>query len=81
MNAAIEGRIPNEFEEEPFFGLMIPKSVPNVPNDVLDPRNVWSDKEAYDRQARKLAVLFFENFKRFEAHASDAVKAVAITPR
>jgi len=81
VNAAIEGRIPNEFEREPFFGLAVPKSVPDVPSDVLNPRNVWPDKSAYDAQARKLAQLFFENFKRFEAHASDGVKAVAIKPK
>ena len=60
--------------------MRIPKSVPDVPNDVLDPRNAWSDQAAYDAQANKLATLFFENFKRFEAHASEAVKAIAIKP-
>jgi phosphoenolpyruvate carboxykinase (ATP) len=81
VNAAIEGRIPNDFYEEPFFGLRIPRSVPGVPSEVLDPRNVWADKNAYDEQARKLSQLFFDNFKRFEKHAADAVKAVAIKPR
>jgi phosphoenolpyruvate carboxykinase (ATP) len=80
VNAAIEGRIPAEFETEPFFGLQVPKHVPDVPDDVLNPRNAWSDKAAYDAQARKLAALFADNFKRFEAQASDAVKAVAIKP-
>ena len=70
VNAAIEGRIPNDYETEPFFGLMIPKHVPDVPIDVLNPRNAWSDRAAYDEQARKLAQLFFDNFKRFEAHVS-----------
>ena len=81
VNAAIENRIPKDFQEEPFFGLLVPKSVPDVPPDVLNPRNVWPDKAAYDAQAAKLATLFFENFKRFEAHASEAVKAVAIKPK
>ena len=49
---------------------MIPKRVPDVPSDVLNPRNAWSDKAAYDEQARKLSQLFFDNFKRFEAHVS-----------
>jgi phosphoenolpyruvate carboxykinase (ATP) len=81
VNAAIEGRIPSAFHEEPFFGLMLPSSVPDVPSEVLNPRNAWADKHAYDEQARKLSQLFFDNFKRFEKHASDSVKAVAIKPR
>jgi phosphoenolpyruvate carboxykinase (ATP) len=81
VNAAIEGRIAAEYDDEPFFGLRIPRHVPDVPDHVLNPRNAWADKSAYDAQARKLATLFFENFKRFEAHASDGVKAIAITPR
>ena len=81
VNAAIEGRIAPEFNVEPFFGLRIPKSVPEVPPDVLDPRHAWADKAAYDAQAEKLAGLFFQNFKRFEPHASDAVKAIAIKPK
>ena len=80
VNAAIEGRIASDFEPEPFFGLMVPKAVPGVPGEVLDPRNAWADKSAYDAQAKKLATLFFENFKRFDAHASEGVKAVAISP-
>ncbi len=78
VNAAIEGRIPEHFSREPFFGLHVPHEVPGVPTEVLDPRNAWSDKAAYDRQAGNLASLFEENFKRFEAHASPGVLAAAI---
>jgi phosphoenolpyruvate carboxykinase (ATP) len=81
VNAALSGALDAaEFEVEPFFGLSIPKHVPGVPDDVLDPRGAWSDKAAYDAQARKLAGLFAENFKRFEAHTSPDVLAVAIKP-
>jgi phosphoenolpyruvate carboxykinase (ATP) len=51
VNAAIEGRIPDEFERESFFGLLVPKSVPGVPQEVLNPRNAWSDARAYDAQS------------------------------
>nr|MDQ6930399.1 phosphoenolpyruvate carboxykinase (ATP) [Candidatus Eremiobacteraeota bacterium] len=49
VNAALEGQLTGAtFEKEPFFGLAIPSAVPNVPGDVLNPRNAWPDKRAYD---------------------------------
>jgi phosphoenolpyruvate carboxykinase (ATP) len=60
--------------EDPFFGIHVPDSCPDVPSEVLEPRNTWADKEAYDAQARKLTGMFAENFKQFEADASDEVK-------
>src|SRR5579863_43984 len=78
VNAAIEGRIQNDYEREPFFGLMVPRHVPDVPSEVLNPRNAWADRDAYDEQAQKLARLFFDNFKRFEEHVSPSINAVAI---
>jgi phosphoenolpyruvate carboxykinase (ATP) len=80
VNAAIEGRIPDDYEKEPFFGLMVPRGVPDVPSEVLNPRNAWADRAAYDEQAQKLARLFFDNFKRFEEHVSPSINAVAIRP-
>jgi phosphoenolpyruvate carboxykinase (ATP) len=79
VNAAIDGRLANaQFETEPFFGLAIPTAVPEVPGEVLNPRNAWADKAAYDAQAKKLAGLFAENFKKFEPQASPELLAVAI---
>jgi phosphoenolpyruvate carboxykinase (ATP) len=79
VNAAIEGQLANvEVWTEPFFGLSIPRTVPNVPPDVLDPRGAWTDGAAYDAQAARLAGLFFENFKRFADHASPEVLAAQI---
>lgn len=80
VNAAIEGRIIGTFEPEPFFGLNVPLYVPGVPDDVLNPRAAWADKDAYDAQARKLAGLFFANFERFSEQASQSVKDIAIRP-
>jgi phosphoenolpyruvate carboxykinase (ATP) len=80
VNAAIEGRIPGDFETERFFGLRIPKQVPDVPSEVLNPRNAWPDKTGYDEQARKLSQLFFDNFKRFAGHVPESIDAVAIRP-
>ncbi|GAC1389384.1 MAG: phosphoenolpyruvate carboxykinase (ATP) [Vulcanimicrobiaceae bacterium] len=81
VNAALEGRLnSSKFEKEPFFGLEIPEQVPDVPNEVLNPRNAWADKAAYDAAAKRLAGLFAENFKQFEAQASDGLRAIAIKP-
>ena len=81
VNAAIEGRLDGiPTTVEPFFGLAVPQSVPDVPSEVLDPRKAWSDKAAYDAQAKKLAARFAENFKQFEAAATPDVLAVAIKP-
>jgi phosphoenolpyruvate carboxykinase (ATP) len=67
VHAAVDGRLQNvEFETEPIFGLSIPKSVPDVPSELLKPRNLWADKAAYDRQAAELAAKFIENFKKFD---------------
>jgi phosphoenolpyruvate carboxykinase (ATP) len=66
-----------ETKPDPIFGLGIPISSPDVPSDVLIPRNTWADKEAYDRKAKELARRFNENFKKYAEGVSDAVKAVA----
>jgi phosphoenolpyruvate carboxykinase (ATP) len=62
---------------DPTFGVNVPVSCPDVPAEVLQPRNTWADKEAYDRQAADLARRFNDNFKKYEDGVSDAIKAVA----
>ena len=51
---------------DPVFGMEIPTVCPNVPSDILIPRNTWANPEAYDRTARKLATLFMENFEQYK---------------
>jgi phosphoenolpyruvate carboxykinase (ATP) len=60
---------------DPTFGVEVPTACPDVPTDVLQPRATWADKEAYDRQARRLAGMFIENFRAFEDVASPGVRA------
>lgn len=71
VHAALEGELDNvELVEEPFFGLMVPKAVPGVPSEILNPRESWADKDAYDAKAHQLAQMFRDNFKKFEDRAS-----------
>jgi phosphoenolpyruvate carboxykinase (ATP) len=75
VRAVIGGRLDGaETKKDPFFGLNVPVEVPGVPTEILDPRETWPDKEAYDEQAEKLAGLFRENFEKFEADVSEEVR-------
>jgi phosphoenolpyruvate carboxykinase (ATP) len=68
VNAALNGHLENvEFVTEPAFGLHIPVSCPEVPAEILNPRNAWADKKAYDLQAAELAARFEANFHKFDA--------------
>ncbi len=59
---------------DPVFGVGVPESCPDVPSEILQPRNTWDDKEAYDAQAKKLARMFVENFRQFEGETSNEVR-------
>jgi phosphoenolpyruvate carboxykinase (ATP) len=52
-------------EVHPIFGLTMPTVCEGCPPEILNPRNTWSDKAAYDAQARKLAEMFRKNFEKF----------------
>jgi phosphoenolpyruvate carboxykinase (ATP) len=62
-------------ETDPIFGLSVPTHVAGVPDDVLKPRSTWTDKAAYDEQAKKLASMFRENFGKFEKFVPESVKS------
>jgi phosphoenolpyruvate carboxykinase (ATP) len=57
------------------FGFDVVTECPNVPSEILVPRNAWADTAAYEAAARKLSDLFKENFKKYEVGASAEVKA------
>jgi len=79
LRAALEGTLERaKFRTDPFFGLSIPEAVEGIPAEVLDPRQSWADKAAYDRTARELVARFEKNFAAFEAGVGEEVKAVAI---
>jgi phosphoenolpyruvate carboxykinase (ATP) len=80
INAALSGELDAvACERDPIFNLDVPATCPGVPDEVLQPRNTWTDKSAYDSQARKLAAMFVDNFRTFEATASAEVKAAGPT--
>jgi len=60
--------------QDPVFGLHIPETVPGVPEGVLNPRDTWTDKDAYDTAAAKLAGMFKENFTKFADGVSEGVR-------
>ncbi len=77
VNAALDGLLADvPLEREPFFGLMVPRHCPGVPDRVLNPRSTWDDPTAYDRQAARLAGMFSENFRRFADQTTAEVLAV-----
>ena len=59
---------------DPNFGVMIPQAVPEVPKEVLKPRDTWKDKQGYDSVARDLVNQFQANFQQYESHVDDKVK-------
>ncbi|MED4224710.1 phosphoenolpyruvate carboxykinase (ATP) [Neobacillus cucumis] len=64
---AITGELDKfNYTPDPIFGLLIPDCCPRVPNDLLIPRNTWTNKEAYDQQALELANRFNKNFEELE---------------
>lgn len=64
--AALSGELENvNYEEHPVFNLAMPLSCPNVPDNILNPRNTWADKELYDERANNLASAFATNFEKY----------------
>ncbi len=75
VRAALSGALDHvQYERDPIFHLDVPANCPDVPADVLKPRNTWADPAAYDAQADRLAKMFAENFKTFEATVGAEVK-------
>jgi phosphoenolpyruvate carboxykinase (ATP) len=75
VTAALNGSLDDAtYTEDPVFGLSVPAAVPQVPSEVLRPRDTWADGAAYDAAASKLAGMFKENFQKFADQVSDEVK-------
>jgi phosphoenolpyruvate carboxykinase (ATP) len=75
INAALAGQLDTvSYRTHPIFNVDVPTTCPGVPDGVLDPRSTWPSPQAYDDQARKLAAMFAENFKKFEKDVEPSVK-------
>jgi phosphoenolpyruvate carboxykinase (ATP) len=66
ITAALEGKLDKvETETDSVFGFAMPKQCPHVPSEILNPKNTWSDPQAYDEKAKYLAGLFTTNFQKY----------------
>jgi phosphoenolpyruvate carboxykinase (ATP) len=75
IKSALQGKLDKvEFVPDPAFKLNIPVSVLDVPSELLQPRNTWKDKSAYDAKAKELIANFHDNFKQFESGVSEEVR-------
>lgn len=74
LNSALEGKLDNvEKTPHPVFKVLVPKSCVGVDSKVLNPKDVWVDKNAYDEKAKHLAKLFGENFKKYSENAGKEI--------
>ena len=74
IRAALNGHledVPKRIDS--YFGIAVPEVVPGVPTELLDPRQTWADKQAYDQQARSLIDRFQKNFAQFAGEVSSQV--------
>lgn len=78
ITAALTGKLDSvEYGSTNFFGLKFPKVCPDVPTEILDPRNSWKDKDAYDAKAKSLAEQFIKNFSQYASAANAEILSAA----
>ena len=78
ITAALNGELDDvSYTTHEVFGLKMPATCPNVPTDVLSPKNTWEDKAAYDTKAYHLAEQFVKNFEQFAENANEEIMAAA----
>jgi phosphoenolpyruvate carboxykinase (ATP) len=78
ISAALSGELDKvAYQTHEIFGVAMPKACPGVPAEILNPKNTWSDSEAYDQKANYLANAFLNNFEKFADSASEEILAGA----
>ncbi len=74
ITAALNGKLDQvKYETHPVFGLSMPTECPEVPSEILNPRNTWSDKSVYDAKANDLATKFVKNFEQYAEGSSPEI--------
>jgi phosphoenolpyruvate carboxykinase (ATP) len=63
------------YDNDPLFGVAVPRECPNVPSHLLSPREAWSDKAGFDQTAAKLAGMFRQNFQKYADRATPEILA------
>lgn len=67
VKAALAGELKDvKFYEDPIFKVLVPTECPNVPSNILNAKDTWSDKKDYDVKAKALAAKFKKNFSKFK---------------
>jgi phosphoenolpyruvate carboxykinase (ATP) len=78
LDAALSGQLASQpMRTDPLFGFQVPLALPGIDSKILNPRETWADKAAYDAQARALVDMFRANFEKFETHVDADVLAAA----
>jgi len=78
ISAALNGQLNDvEYKNHAVFGLNMPVTCLNVPNELLFPKNTWKDKDAYDLKANELARAFRANFEQFNDHSNEKILKAA----
>jgi len=78
ITAALNGELDKvEYGTTPYFKLNFPKSCPNVPSEILEPKNAWKDKDAFNQTAQQLAASFVKNFDQYANAANEEILAAA----
>jgi phosphoenolpyruvate carboxykinase (ATP) len=78
ITAAMTGALNNvNYVAHPVFGVLMPETCPDVPSEILMPRNTWEDKNAYDKKANELAALFVNNFAKYADQANEEIRSAA----
>jgi phosphoenolpyruvate carboxykinase (ATP) len=81
ITAVLEGLLDKvEYDTHSVFGLAMPTTCPGVPSNILNPRNAWPDRQAYDEMANNLAAQFINNFKKYEEGVTSEVRSAAPVP-